>query len=62
MPIDAEGSDMDEGEDLCVDCGGTYPCECTAAENCGRWSNGKLMKSCTKAGSEECDFECPLRN
>lgn len=28
---------------------------------CGRWSNGRLMRSCTKAGSEECDFECPYR-
>jgi hypothetical protein len=27
-------------------------------EECGRWDNGKLMQYCTKAGSEECDFEC----
>ena len=27
-------------------------------EECGRWSNGRLSKSCSKAGSEECDFEC----
>jgi hypothetical protein len=29
---------------------------------CGRWSNGRLTQSCSKAGSEECDFECPYRN
>lgn len=27
-------------------------------DECGRWNNGKLMQYCTKAGSEECDFEC----
>lgn len=26
---------------------------------CGRWSNGRLMAHCSKAGSEECDWECP---
>lgn len=31
-------------------------------EECGRWDNGRLMRSCTKAGSEECDFECPYRD
>lgn len=31
-------------------------------EECGRWDNGKLTKSCTKAGSEECDWECPYRS
>lgn len=30
-----------------------------SGEECGRWQNGKLMPTCTKAGSEECDFECP---
>lgn len=28
-------------------------------EACGRWSNGQLLPKCTKAGTEECDFECP---
>ena len=28
-------------------------------EECGRWRNGVLGKYCLKAGSEECDFECP---
>lgn len=28
-------------------------------EECGRWINGRLGRYCTKAGSEECDWECP---
>lgn len=31
-------------------------------EECGRWMDGRLTHSCTKAGSEECDFECPYRD
>jgi len=31
-----------------------------AMEECGRWDNGKLTQQCTKAGSEECDWICPL--
>lgn len=31
-------------------------------DECGRWINGRLSNSCSKAGSEECDFECPYRN
>ena len=30
-------------------------------EECGRWDNGSLVRSCAKAGTEECDFECPYR-
>lgn len=30
-------------------------------EECGRWINGRLGRHCSKAGSEECDFECPYR-
>ena len=30
-------------------------------EECGRWVNGKLTDHCSKAGSEECDWECPYR-
>lgn len=26
---------------------------------CGRWRNGRLAAQCLKAGSEECDWECP---
>lgn len=28
-------------------------------EECGRWVNGKLSPQRRKAGSEECDWECP---
>lgn len=31
-----------------------------AMEECGRWDNGRLTNQCTKAGSEECDWVCPL--
>lgn len=30
-------------------------------EECGRWRNGRLSRYCAKAGTEECDFECPYR-
>ena len=29
-------------------------------DECGRWWGGRLGKHCTKAGSEECDWECPF--
>lgn len=48
---------------LCPDCGQIEDtCTCHAGDDCGRWCNGKLTKLCSKAGSEECDFECPFRN
>jgi len=28
---------------------------------CGRWRDDKLTNSCSLAGTEECDFECPYR-
>lgn len=31
-----------------------------AGEDCGRWVNGRLSTQCSKAGSEECDWECPI--
>lgn len=31
-------------------------------EECGRWRNGRLARYCAKAGTEECDFECPYRD
>ena len=34
--------------------------ESDGSEDCGRWDNGRLMKQCRKAGSEECDWECPI--
>lgn len=30
-------------------------------EDCGRWINGRLTHSCQLAGTEDCDWECPLR-
>lgn len=33
-------------------------------DDCGRWDNGKLRqwKNCSQAGTEFCQFECPLRD
>lgn len=55
--------DYKDGDSLC-DCGSGElweQCDCRAGEECGRWLNGRLSGSCSKAGSEECDFECPYR-
>lgn len=50
----------DEDEAHCFDCGLLHDeCECHVGAECGRWRNGVLSDSCSKAGSEECDFECP---
>jgi hypothetical protein len=57
------GDHDDPDDDLCPDCGQIYDvCECHVGEECGRWRNGRLSPSCSKAGSEECDFECPYRD
>lgn len=45
-----EDNDFDEEDDYDL------------GEECGRWMDGRLTHSCTKAGSEECDFECPYRD
>lgn len=29
-------------------------------EDCGRWLNGRLSDQCRLAGSEDCDWECPI--
>jgi hypothetical protein len=34
--------------------------ELDAGAECGRWVNGRLARHCSKAGSEECDWICPL--
>lgn len=58
--IDADMFDDDDG--ICPDCGeGCEMCACNVGDDCGRWVNGRLTKSCSKAGSEDCDFECPYR-
>lgn len=46
---DDDQSPYDEDED-----DGRYP-----GDECGRWRNGRLVAQCLKAGSEECDWECP---
>lgn len=52
--------DIDDDGSLCEFCGEVFEvCECRIGEECGRWNNGRLMPYCAKAGSEECDFECP---
>lgn len=42
-----EDDDIEEDED-------------DGADECGRWRNGLLDAQCLKAGSEECDWECPI--
>lgn len=56
--------DLDDPADaVCIDCGKLHDiCECHVGDDCGRWRNGNLSSSCLKAGSEECDFECPHRS
>lgn len=29
-------------------------------EDCGRWHNGRLGVQCRLAGTEDCDWECPI--
>ncbi len=35
-------------------------CENDGWDECGRWINGRLSTQCRKAGSEECDWDCPI--
>jgi hypothetical protein len=32
------------------------------SDDCGRWWDGRLTGSCSLAGTEQCDFECPYRS
>jgi hypothetical protein len=48
--------EIDEDFGRAMDDDLTYP-----GEECGRWRNGRLGRYCAKAGTEECDFECPYR-
>lgn len=43
---DFEDDCGDEGDDLEADC--------------GRWNNGRLTRQCRLAGSEWCDWDCPI--
>lgn len=29
-------------------------------DDCGRWLNGELSDQCRLAGTEDCDWECPI--
>lgn len=29
-------------------------------QECGRWNNGGLSPQCSQAGTEWCDWECPI--
>lgn len=29
-------------------------------EDCGRWTDGRLGVQCRLAGTEDCDWECPI--
>lgn len=63
-PDDDYPYEDEDGDGLC-DCGSGVmweQCDCLAGEECGRWRNGVLSASCLKAGTEECDFECPYRD
>lgn len=57
---------MSDGHDDNGCCGmcGCDPCQCDddydEAEECGRWQNGKLGYQCSLAGTEWCDWECPI--
>jgi hypothetical protein len=54
-PVTESDDDFD-GDDFDEDFDDEDP-----GDECGRWRNGVLTKSCSKAGSEDCDFECPYR-
>lgn len=56
--------DWDDDTEPCPYCGNPLcmdDCPESRGAECGRWNNGRLTSSCRKAGSEECDFECPYR-
>jgi hypothetical protein len=38
------------------------PDEEDGGDECGRWDNGRLGRQCALAGTEHCDFDCPLRD
>ncbi|MDT7835014.1 hypothetical protein [Aquabacterium sp. OR-4] len=61
VPLAAHDDGHDDDDGCCFDCGQPWDlCECHEGAECGRWRNGVLSDSCSKAGSEECDFECPF--
>lgn len=60
-PFDDDEPDIDDFEDHPWECD-CPDCEQEHAEmNCGELPE-HLGGGCAKAGSEECDFDCPFRN
>lgn len=63
MVRDGEDPALPDEDETCWECDQPFHlCECHVGADCGRWRNGHLSSSCSKAGSEECDFECPHRD
>jgi len=52
------------GEDIRVDDEDAPEFNDWPGEQCGRWRNGELTDTyyCLLAGTEFCDFDCPLRD
>ena len=46
----------DDDDEWCGDCGKCEDCLETAMDVCGKISDG----SCSMAGTEQCDWECPF--
>lgn len=54
-----EYESFEDDDEPCSDCGkGGYECQCWKFDECGLDSEGY----CQLAGTEFCDFECPLRD
>lgn len=69
VDVQADDADFWDGEQaldddgICPDCAEIWDlCECELHAQCGRWINGRLGRACTLAGTEFCDFECPMRD
>lgn len=69
MTSDMEYEPLDDDDpDICEYCGqGPEDCHCHDGDDCGRLDQnapfGMLpVGMCHKAGTEECDFECPYRD
>lgn len=52
-PADREWSQDETDEECCDE-------EDYLSAECGRWNNGSLTQHCRIAGSEWCDWNCPI--
>lgn len=52
-PFDVD--DFDDDRDVDEEDGGF------TEEDCGRWVDGRLSSQCRLAGTEDCDWDCPIR-